>query len=130
MSGEADDALIGPLYGQLHFPSLLAEFLESNPHSKFLDEVNTARVIGTVRAGDALCEQLAFTGRDIDWQLWVTTGDENPLPARIAVIFKNKPGRPRAVIEFMRWDLNRRLSPAVFKFKPPAGTSAVSIQWQ
>jgi hypothetical protein len=128
--GMSDDALIAALYGQLHFPSTLAEFLESNPYSRFLDEVKTARVIGTVRAGDALCKQLAFTGNETDWQLWVTIDDANPLPARIAVISKKQPGMPRAVIEFMKWDLNGPLSPSVFKFKPPAGARAVSIQWQ
>lgn len=122
-----DDALLKRLSGRFSMSSPLIPFLASNPYERLRREIRTARVIGDVQAGDVLCRQLAFTGRDIDWQIWITIDDDTALPARIAAIFKHRPGKPRVVVEFDRWDLDVDLAPSTFRFAPPIGANAATF---
>lgn len=119
-----DDALMTRLSRHYDISSPLAPFLAANPYAALRRQIVSARIVGDVQAGDILCKQLAFVGKDIDWQLWVTIDDDNPLPARVAVLFKHRPGKPRVVVEFVRWDLDVPLSPQSFRFRPPAGVRA------
>lgn len=112
-----------------HLPmnySPMAPFLNSNPYASLRHEIRSARVIGDVYAGDVLCRQIAFTGPHMDWQIWITLDDE-PLPARMAVIFKHRPGNPRLVIEFERWNFDVQLDPSTFYFKRPPHTRRASF---
>lgn len=124
---ENDDTLLHRLSGHFEMSSPLAPFLSSNPLSELRRQIRAARVVEDVEAGDVLCRHIAFTGRDVDWQLWITIDDDLPLPARMAAVFKHRPGKPRVVVEFERWDLDVALTPATFRFEPPIGASAETI---
>ncbi len=108
--------------------SPMTPFLSSNPYASLRHEIRGARIIGDVYAGDILCRQIAFTGTHMDWQIWITLDDE-PLPARMAVLFKHRPGHPRVVIEFERWDLDLLLDPSTFYFKRPPHARPASYAW-
>lgn len=103
--------------------SPLAPFLDSRPYEQLTRGIQSARIIADVPAGDVLCRQLAFTGADVDWQIWITIDDPLALPARMAAVFKRLPGEPRLVVEFLTWGLNVPLAPSTFRFRPPAGAT-------
>jgi hypothetical protein len=124
---ENNDSLLKRLSGHFEMSSPLAPFLSSNPYAQLRRQIRTAKVIQDVQAGDVLCRQIAFTGRDVDWQLWITIDDDTPLPARMAAIFKHRPGKPRVVVEFERWDLDVTLTPSTFRFDPPTGANAATM---
>lgn len=109
--------------------SPMAPFLSSNPYASLRHEIRGARVIADVYAGDVRCRQIAFTGPHMDWQIWITLDDE-PLPARMAVVFKHRPGNPRLVIEFDRWDFDVLLDPSTFYFKRPPHARRASFALQ
>ncbi|HET6894677.1 MAG TPA: DUF2092 domain-containing protein [Candidatus Baltobacteraceae bacterium] len=109
--------------------SPMTPFLNSDPYASLRHEIRGARVIADVYAGDVLCRQIAFTGPHMDWQIWITLDDE-PLPARMAVVFKRRPGNPRLVVEFQRWDLDLLLDQSTFYFKrPPHARRASFARW-
>lgn len=108
--------------------SPVAPFLSADPYGWLGREIAGARIIGDVLAGDMHFRQIAFTGADIDWQLWITL-DDDPLPARMAVLFKHRPGKPRLVVEFQRWDLGLDLDSSTFYFKPPPDARPASYAW-
>lgn len=121
-----DDAILHKLSHRYDLSAAVAPFLSSNPYAALRREIRTARVIGRAYADDQPCTLLAFTGAHVDWQLWITA-DDNPLPARMATIFKQRPGKPRMVIEFVRWDLGLQLARPMFEFRPPPGTQAATF---
>jgi hypothetical protein len=127
MLSESTDALLQTLAQRFSTTSPLAPFLASNPYAQFSRGVQSARIIADVRTGDSLCRQIALTGADVDRQIWITIDDDLTLPARMAVVFKKVPGRPRMVVEFARWDLDVSLVPSTFRFRPPEGATESSF---
>lgn len=123
---ENDDAILRRLTRQYDLSAPVAPFLSSDPYKALRREITTARIVGRAYADDQPCTLLAFTGTHIDWQLWITA-DDTPLPARMAAIFKHRPGKPRVVIEFVRWDLDLPLAHPMFEFRPPPGAQAATF---
>jgi hypothetical protein len=123
---EDDDAVLRKLSDRYDLSAPIAPFLASNPYRVLRREIETARIVGRAYADDEPCTLLAFTGKHIDWQLWVTA-DDTRLPARMAAIFKHRPGKPRLVIEFVRWDLDLPLARPMFEFRPPPGAQAATF---
>ena len=123
---ENNDAVLRRLSDRYDLSAPVAPFLASNPYRVLGREIESARIVGRAYADDQPCTLLAFTGKHIDWQLWVTA-DDSPLPARMAAIFKHRPGKPRLVIEFIRWDLDLPLARPMFEFRPPPGAQAATF---
>jgi hypothetical protein len=64
--------------------------------------------------------QLAFRGAEVDWQLWVTSGDR-PLPVRYVITTKTIPGGPQYTLQLTNWNVTPQADPARFVFTPPSG---------
>ncbi len=99
----------------------VAPFLGSDPFAVMSAGLLTAFVVGRAQVDGVACDQLAFTERDVDWQLWVARGPR-PLPRRVAVTYKTVPGAPREVLDMSDWKLGGTLSAKDFVFTPPPGS--------
>ncbi|MGZ3546887.1 MAG: DUF2092 domain-containing protein [Vulcanimicrobiaceae bacterium] len=119
-----DDAVLDALVSHLRLPVPLAPFLTSDPYSLLGKDIVEAHAVGPGRMGGVVCEQLAFSGPDVDWRLWVTTRGASTLPVRVTVLFKNEPNRPRTDMEFLSWSLNEPLLASKFHFEAPPGAVA------
>jgi hypothetical protein len=104
----------------------IGPFLRSNFYALAEKMINTAYVIGRVKIGDQDVHQLAFTGDDADWQLWVTGGDA-PRFIRAEIVNKNMDGNPRTTIQFLDWDLNPTVSADDITFTKPADASQIDF---
>jgi hypothetical protein len=96
----------------------IAPFLEPDPFAVMSAGLATAFVVGEARVDGVVCDQLAFTEQDVDWQLWVQRG-RNPLPRRVAVTFNTRPGAPREFLELSDWKLGAPIPASAFVFSPP-----------
>jgi len=56
---------------------------------------------------------------EIDFQVWVTTGDQ-PVPLRVVISYKKAPGQPQFAANLSDWNFAPKIDPAAFTFVPPA----------
>ncbi len=104
----------------------IGPFLRSNFYALAEKMVDTAYVIGRVKIGDQDVHQLAFTGDDADWQLWVVGGDA-PRFVRAEIVNKNIEGNPRTTIQFLDWNLTPTVSDDDFTFSKPADAHEIDF---
>jgi hypothetical protein len=104
----------------------VAPFLRSNFYELAEKLINTAYVIGRVKVFDQDVHQLAFSGEDADWQLWVV-GGENPRFIRAEIVNKNIDGDPRTIIQFLDWNLNPSISADDINFTKPADAHQIDF---
>lgn len=69
-------------------------------------------------------DHLAGQTEDIDFQVWVATGDQ-PLPQRIIITYKDDEGEPQYRADFSDWKLNPDVPAAQLAFRPPDGAERI-----
>jgi hypothetical protein len=104
----------------------IGPFLRSNFYEMVAKQVTKAYVVGRVNVFGEEVHQLAFSGPDADWQLWVT-GGENPRFVRAEIVNKTLPGKPRTTIQFLDWNLNPDVPSTEFSFTKPAGAHEITL---
>ena len=83
------------------------------------------KVVGTGVIDGKECTHLAFRAPDVDWQLWVRTGD-SPLPCQYVITTKHVAQAPQYAIRFSGWSTDAPAADA-FIFTPPSGAKKVSL---
>ncbi len=87
--------------------------------------VRAARHVGTSNVGGVRCEQLAFRGTHVDWQLWIAAGDK-PLPQKLVITTKDSPTWQQ-YSALLRWVVSPELGDGEFTFSAPRGTSPIAL---
>ena len=96
----------------------LADVLVSDPYANLMGSVDSATDLGKVTVLGVVCNHLAFTGTNADFQVWLADGPK-PLPRKAVITFKNKPGSPQITQIFSDWDLVSPIADSVFTFTAP-----------
>lgn len=97
----------------------LADLLDADPYKAISARARHAYYIGMSRVGGVNCRQLAFRGTDMDWQIWVQSG-QTPLVRRVVIIDRGVKGSPRFVATLSNWNLSPSFTDSTFQFVPPA----------
>ncbi|MGZ3419049.1 MAG: DUF2092 domain-containing protein [Polyangiales bacterium] len=109
-------------YG-VEFPLLDLVFMA---HGEDLGKnVTAAGVIGSGPCGKATCEQLAFRGKLLDWQVWIENGDK-PVPHKIVLTTRDKPGQPQYTAN-LEWDVAPKIDDNTFAFTAPQGAAEMAL---
>lgn len=87
-------------------------------------EVRSARYIGVVMVNGTNAHHLAYRAKDIDWQLWVQTGDK-PLPLKYVITSKWMTAAPQFSLRLSGWDTSPTIEAKTFVFTPPDGARKV-----
>jgi len=87
--------------------------------------VRAAGEIGPTLVNGEELLQLAFRGPTLDWQLWLSQGDQ-PLPRKIAITTTSSALRPQ-YSAVLTWDLSTALSDELFEFTPPSGALPIQL---
>ncbi len=90
-----------------------------------LDKIESAMNAGQGFIGDDLCDHYAFRQAKVDWQIWITTGN-NPLPRKIVITSRADEARPQSV-STIDWNVKPAFKDTLFKFTPPKGSSKIEI---
>jgi hypothetical protein len=101
-----------------------ADLLLSNVFDELSKDVVTAKHIGMGIINGVECEHLAFRNRDIDWQLWMRTGDK-PIPCKYVITSKTLAGAPQYSLTITSWD--SKSEGEAFIFTPPANAKKVDL---
>lgn len=93
----------------------------------FLEGVEGAAYLGTTLIAGHEAHHLAFSGYEEDWQVWVSTDPEAPLPVMIVGTDPYTQGWPQYRAYLMDWDLAPEHSVEMFRFAPTEDDIAVSF---
>lgn len=114
------DAMIDTVRDETGFHFSGADFLYSDVAAGLLADVSSGEYWGTTYIGGVECHYLVFRAKDIDWQIWIQTGDK-PLPVKFVITSKFMNAAPQFAIRFANWNTAPQLDPKQFAFSPPAG---------
>jgi hypothetical protein len=103
-----------------------ADLFYQDVYEGLMDTAESGKYIGETEIDGVNCHHLAFRAEEVDWQLWVETG-ERPLPRRYSVTDKWTTGSPVASVQFSEWDLSPEIPESVFEFKVPPGAKRIRL---
>jgi hypothetical protein len=109
-------------YG-IEFP-LADLFVWGTPNAP-TDQFESAMFAGQDYIGSDLTDHYAFRQKDIDWQIWITTGDK-PLPRKLVITRRDDDARPQSV-SIIDWTTSPTFKDSEFTFRPPAGARKIEI---
>ena len=114
--------------GRLGIDFPLADFFTEAPDKAFLTGVTEGRVVNTVSIGGTPCLHMFFVQPPgIELELWVEKNEQS-VPRRLIVTYRDIPGQPSFIAEFSDWNFNIHPSDADFMFQPPAGAEQVQLK--
>jgi hypothetical protein len=113
------DAAIEAVH-KLGFDAPGADLLASKPLDSSTADITSGSHIGMSFIEGVEVHHLAFRGANVDWQVWVTTGDK-PLPLRYVVTTKWFTGAPEYTLQMRNWNTTPQIDVARFTFAPPPG---------
>lgn len=115
-------ALATARYG-VHFPLMdLISFANAESTSQ---QVIAARDVGASPCEQMVCEQIAFRGPSVDWQLWIQRGNQ-PLVRKMVVTTHDQPTQPQFTAT-LDWDISGDIGPEDFAFDVPSGATEMAL---
>jgi hypothetical protein len=89
------------------------------------EDMTSGYEVGPAKIDGAETTQYAFREGDIDWQIWIQTGDQ-PLPRKVVIIDRTDPANP-AYEARLSWTLNPTLTADDFAFHPPKDAKPIKL---
>lgn len=101
-----------------------ADLLYSKPYDILTEQVTSGQVIGQEILDGQSVTHLAFTGEEVDWQIWIKDGAE-PLPVWFSIITKTLPSHPEFEVRLSHWETKASIPASEFTFAAPANGKKV-----
>ncbi|TFE47169.1 DUF2092 domain-containing protein [Paraburkholderia dipogonis] len=89
------------------------------------DQFESAMFAGQDFVGRDICDHYAFRQKNVDWQIWITTG-EKPLPRKLVITRRDDDARPQSV-SIVDWTTSPAFKDSVFTFRPPQGAKKIEL---
>jgi hypothetical protein len=105
-----------------------SDLLYQDAFARLTQDVTGAFFVGRAGIGGVECTQLAFTGPQVDWQVWIADGDK-PLPYKYVITTRDVAGLPAYSVVMSNWNLSPKVGDGVFDFTPPRGTRRIDFLW-
>jgi hypothetical protein len=120
--------LLKEAVGRLGIDFPLADLFTDAPDKAFLTGVTEGTVVNTVTIDGIPCVHMFFVQPPgIELELWAEKNDQS-LPRRLIVTYRNLPSEPNFIAEFSDWNFNIHPSDADFTFQPPADATQVQLK--
>ena len=107
--------------------SPVSDVLYSDVYAILTENLTTGVYIGQPVVRGVPTHHLAFTQKNIDWQLWIEDG-ANPVPRKVVITYKNVTGSPQFTVWLSGWNFAPRFADSLFDFLPPDGAQQVDIR--
>lgn len=121
------DQLIDLLRVEYGRPLPAADLLTSGPYDILMSEVTDVKDIGAGVIAGQTCNHLAFRTPDVDWQIWIATG-EQPYPCRYVITTRSQAQGPQYSVDIRDWQSGQAVDSAVFAFDPPADATKINFE--
>jgi hypothetical protein len=101
-----------------------ADLLYSRPYEILTEQVTGGRFVGRETIDGVAVNHLAFTGEEVDWQIWIQEGQQ-PLPLRFVITTKTIKSQPEFTVQLSEWEPQASLSESTFAFQAPSEATRV-----
>ena len=105
----------------------LWSMMSENLPNGLLDDVLTADYLGLTLIAGREVHHLAFTEKEEDWQVWISTDESAPLPLMLVGTEKTKVGWPQYRAYMSDWNLSPVIENGQFRFSPAVDDIRVSL---
>jgi hypothetical protein len=119
VEGTIDDA-IRAYELETGMPAPGADLLFADPYTVLSSGVEDGVYVGAAFVNGVECHHLAFREAEVDWQLWIKTGDE-PLPMKYVITTRWITGAPQYEIRLRDWNTSPTINAGQFTFTAPEG---------
>ena len=107
--------------------SPVSDVLYRDPYAVLMENVESGIYVGQPVVDGVPTHHLAFTQKNIDWQLWIEDG-ANPVPRKAVITYKNVTSSPQFTVWLSNWNFAPRLADSLFEFLAPDGAHQVEIE--
>ena len=121
------DHLVEELRVKHNRPLPAADLLLPNPYDELMRDVVDVKDLGSGVIRGVECDHLAFRKPDVDWQIWITQG-ENPVPCRYVISSKGISGGPQYTVDFRNWKTGSAVATTDFGFNNTTNAGKVDMQ--
>lgn len=104
-----------------------ADLLAEDAYKALTSNCDAVSYVGMGYVGEEKCHHLAFTGKNIDWQLWISAGTE-AAPRKMVITYKQLPGAPQYTQQVLRRERGATVDPAVFNPDVPKDAAKIAFQ--
>ncbi|MFZ4537529.1 DUF2092 domain-containing protein [Propionivibrio sp.] len=125
-SGNTIDALIENKHPGTDVLAIFAEMLVSDPYSTLTRDLSSALWVGQSIVGGVKTDHLAFTGKGLDWEIWI--GERDKLPVMMVVSHREGERQPTFTVEFSDWKLDAPIPANTFNATIPK--DAVKLEFK
>jgi hypothetical protein len=123
-------AMMEQVMGRLGVDFPLADFLTDAPNKAFLTGVTSGKVVNIISIDGSPYLHLLFSQPPgIELELWLAKNEQS-LPRRLIVTYRNVAGQPSFIALFSDWDFNIHPADADFSFQPPANAAQLQLKPQ
>ena len=88
---------------------------------------DSIKYVGLGYVGEEKCHHLAFVRENIDWQLWVSTG-EKPSPRKMVITYKEMPGEPQYTLQLLKAENAEQIPETTFACTIPKDAKKIAFQ--
>jgi hypothetical protein len=103
-----------------------ADLLAKGGFERLSADITDAKLIGPAVIGGVTCDHLAFRTAEVDWQLWVQSGDA-PAPCKMVITSKTVAGAPQYSVQITGFQTGVTFPDGSFTFTPAADAAQVSL---
>jgi hypothetical protein len=104
-----------------------SDLLSADVYKTMTEGCEAIKYVGLGYVGEEKCHHLAFTRDNIDWQMWITTGDK-PSPRKMVITYKHLPGEPQYTMQVLKIEYEPRINDSVFAAQIPKGADKIEFQ--
>lgn len=104
---------------------VVAELLRADLYKRVAPNILSGQYLGQDQLTGYLCDHLAFTTENADYEFWFDAGN-TPLLRRLSISYSTAPGRPRYTMVVTRFS-PASMPDAAFEVRIPAGAKLVPL---
>ncbi|MEM7463631.1 MAG: DUF2092 domain-containing protein [Pseudomonadota bacterium] len=105
----------------------LWSMLSKSLPNDLLINVDSGAYLGTTLIAGRQVHHVVFSEKDEDWQIWVSTDEDTPVPIMLIGTEKGRTGWPQYRVYMSDWNLDPEFSEASFKFVPDENSTAITL---
>jgi hypothetical protein len=103
-----------------------SDLLYKDTYKVLMEDAVSGFYVGMSVVGGIKCHHLAFTGNNVDWQIWIEDGDK-PLPKKFTITTKWMTGAPEFTLSVKKWDLSPEFPEDAFTFVAPKDAQRINF---
>jgi hypothetical protein len=121
--------LVNDIVPRYDIPFPLGDMIAFTSAERLVNEETTGGYVGDEAVDGRETSKVSFQHPNLDWTLWVSK-DAEPVPVRLALTYKARPGTPQRTYDFSDWQFGVDLADATFTPNVPEDYEGIAVLQQ